>query len=145
MQDTQENMSRGSLQLSDRKTKELKVLQLHDQGYSYRKIAKEVHLSLREVSKYIHRISSKRKSPSVTSVHDEIILEYRVNGLRHEVRDLESQKEILKNEIKDLRAQFYNVRYQLSAKRSELESVKKKLEYEMFSNDVMKDIFTEDQ
>jgi hypothetical protein len=73
-----------SRQLSDRrKTKELKVLELHDR-YPYRKIAKEVHLSLREVTKYIQTISNKRKSQSSTSINDEIVLEYRVNLLRSE-------------------------------------------------------------
>ena len=65
----------------------------------------EVHVSLREVSQFIHRISNNKNSPSVTSIHDEIVLEYTVNGLRHEVKDLESQKEILKNDVIDLRAQ----------------------------------------
>jgi DNA-binding NarL/FixJ family response regulator len=69
-------MSSESLRLADRrKNKELKVLELYDQGYSYRKIAEEVHLSLRDVSKYIHRVSNKTKSPSTVSIHDEVILE----------------------------------------------------------------------
>jgi predicted transcriptional regulator len=135
-------MSLDSQLLDRRKKKELRVLELHEQGFSYRKIANEVHLSLRDVSKYIHRISNKRKSPSTTSIHDEIVLEYRVNGLRHEVRDLESQKENLKNEVKDLRAQIYNVQYQLRAKRSELNMVLRNLGSERFSNEILKDLFT---
>jgi hypothetical protein len=39
--------------------KELEVLKLHGQGYSYRQIAKEVQVSLREVTKYIQTISNK--------------------------------------------------------------------------------------
>ena len=78
---------------SDRtKAKELKVLELHQQGFSYRKIAREVHVSLRDVAKYVQTISNRRESQSRTSIHDEVILEYRVNLLRSEVRDLESQK-----------------------------------------------------
>jgi hypothetical protein len=88
-----------------RKMKELKVLELHREGYSYRKIASSVHLSLRDVTKYIHRISNKTKSPSTTSVMDEVVLEYRVNMLRSEVRDLEIQIGNLKDELEDLRAQ----------------------------------------
>jgi len=73
MDDKQENMSET---LSDkRKMKELRVLELHQQGYSYRKIASLVHLSLRDVTKYIHRISNKTKSASTTSIMDEVILE----------------------------------------------------------------------
>ena len=71
-----------------RRTKEQKVLELNSQGLSYRKIAKEVHVSLRDVVKYVQRISNKRESQSRTSIHDEIILEYRVNLLRSGVRDL---------------------------------------------------------
>ena len=82
-------MSIGTQILSDkRRTKELKILHLHDQGFSYRKIAKEVHVSLRDVTKYIQTISSKRRSPLTTSVHDEIVLEYTVNLLRSEVKGL---------------------------------------------------------
>jgi orotate phosphoribosyltransferase-like protein len=99
-----------SIQLSDRrKTKELKVLELHDRGSSSRKIAKEVHLSLREVTKYIQTISNKRKSQSSTSINDEIVLEYRVNLLRSEVQDLELERQHLKDEVNDLCAQKYNL------------------------------------
>jgi DNA-binding NarL/FixJ family response regulator len=66
----------------NRKTKELKVLELFDKGYSYRQIASEVHISLRDVTKCIHRISNKRRSPSTTSVMDEVVLEYRVRSKR---------------------------------------------------------------
>jgi predicted transcriptional regulator len=128
-----------SIQLSDRReTKELKVLELHDRGYSYRKIAKEVHLSLREVTKYIQTISNKRKSQSLTSINDEIVLEYRVNLLRSEVRDLELERQSLKNELVDLRAQKYNLQIRVRAKQSELDVLKTNLE-----NEMLKDIFTE--
>jgi hypothetical protein len=82
--------------------KELKVLELHHQGYSYRKIASLVHLSLRDVTKYIHRISNKTKSPSTTSVMDEVVLEYRVAGLKCEVRDLKIERDDLMNKVKEL-------------------------------------------
>jgi len=36
-------------------------MELYGKGYPYLKIAKEVHLSLREVSKYVNRISNKLK------------------------------------------------------------------------------------
>lgn len=141
IQDIQENMS-GTL--SDRrKTKELRVLELYDQGYSYRKIASLVKVSLRDVSKYIHRISNKKRSPSSTSVMDEVALEYRVTGLRRELRDLEILRENLKSEVNDLRAQLLNAQYQLRAKRSELDAVKRNLEYERFSEEILKDIVTE--
>jgi len=79
--------------LSDKRNmKELRVLELHQQGYSYRKIASLVHLSLRDVTKYIHRISNKTKSPSTTSIMDEVILEYRVTRLRREVKDLQIER-----------------------------------------------------
>jgi transposase len=80
-----------------RKLKKLKVLELYDQGLSYRKIAREVHVSLREVTKYIQRISNKRKSPAMSSIHDEIVLEYTVNLLRSEARDLRTEIYKLKN------------------------------------------------
>jgi hypothetical protein len=133
-----------SRQLSDRrKTKELKVLELHDRGYSYRKIAKEVHLSLREVTKYIQTISNKRKSQSSTSINDEIVLEYRVNLLRSQVRDLELLMKNLKNEVNDLRAQKYNLQIQVHARQSELDVVKRDLEYERFSNKILGNIFND--
>ena len=98
-------MSIGSLEFSDkRRVKEWKVFELHNQGFSYRKIAAVVHMSLRDVTKYIHRISNKTKSPSTTSVMDEIVLEYRVNLLRSEVRELESQRKNLNDELDNLRA-----------------------------------------
>lgn len=75
-----------------RKMKELKGLELHQQGYSYRKNPSMVHLSLRDVTKFVNPASNKIKSPSVTSIHDEIILEYRVNLLRTEMKDLEGQR-----------------------------------------------------
>jgi predicted transcriptional regulator len=104
-----------------KKMKGLKVIELFDQGYSYRKIAKLLHMSLRDVSKFINLAADKTKTPSTNSIHDLIILEYRVNLLRPQVRDLELQKEILKNEVNDLRAQKYNLQMQVSTKRTELE------------------------
>lgn len=128
-----------------RHTKELKVLGLHNQGYSSRQIAKEAHVSLREVTKYIQAFSNKRKSPSTTSINDEIVLEYRVNLLRSEVRDLKMERDNLKSEVKDLRAQKYNAQIQLRAKQSELDVMKRNLEYERFSKEILNDIFAEGQ
>jgi hypothetical protein len=139
-------MSIGSQPLSDkRKTKELKVLELHNQGYSYRRIASLIHLSLRDVTKFINLASNKIKSPSVTSIHDEIVLEYRVNLLRSEVRELESQRKNLDDELDNLRAQKYNLLIQLHARHSELDVVKRNLEYERFSKEILEGIFTEGQ
>jgi chromosome segregation ATPase len=136
-------MSAGSLQPSERKkTKELKVLQLHDQGYSYRKIASLVHLSLREVTRYIHRISNKTRSPSTTSVMDEVVLEYRVGLLRSQVKELESQRKNLKDEINSLRAQKYDLMNQLRTRQCEIDAVKRELEGERFSK-LLNDIFIE--
>src|SRR5918996_5534171 len=91
-----------------RKFKELKILESHDKGFSSRKIAKLAHVSLREVTKYIQRISNKRKSPAMSSIHDEIVLEYTVNLLRSEVRGLRLERDQLINEVKDLRAIKHN-------------------------------------
>jgi predicted transcriptional regulator len=127
-----------------RKIKELKVLELHDRGFSSRKIASLIHLSLRDVTKYIHRISNKTKSPSTTSVMDEVVLEYRISGMKHELRDLKIERDNLMNEVKDLRAQKYDVLNQVGARQSELDAIKRNLEYEKFS-EILKDVFTEDQ
>jgi hypothetical protein len=127
-----------------RKMKEMKVLELHDQGFSYRKIASLVHLSLRDVTKYTHRISNETKSPSTVSVMDEVVLEYRVNLLRSEVSGLKEDRDNLRNEMKDLCAQKYNALNQLHTRQSELDVVKRDLEYEKFS-EILKDIFTEGQ
>jgi len=114
---------------SDRtKAKELKGLELHQHGFSYRKIAREVHVSLRDIAKYVQTISNWRESQSRTSIHDEVILEYRVNLLRSEVRDLESQRKNLKDEISNLRAQTCDVMNQLRARQSELDTVKYTME-----------------
>ncbi len=118
--------------LDRKREKELKVFELYQQGLSYRKIAKEARLSLRDVAKYIHRISNKTKSPSTTSLMDEVVLEYRVNLLRSQVRDLN-------------RAQKFNILTQLHARQSELDVVKRNLEYERFSDEVFKDISNQDQ
>jgi transposase len=119
-----------------RKLKELKVLELFDEGYSYRQIAKEVHVSLRDIANYVNRISNKRKSPSTTSVMDEVVLEYRVHGLRREVRDLQIERDKLTNEVNDLRAQKYDIQIQVFAKQTELDVVKRDLEYSKFSRDI---------
>jgi len=119
--------------LSDkRKMKELRVLELHQQGYSYRKIASLVHLSLRDVTKYIHRISNKTKSASTISIMDEVILEYRVTGLRREVKDLQIEREKLNRELADLHALKIKVQNELYVKRVELDSMMRKLENEKF-------------
>jgi predicted transcriptional regulator len=135
-------MSTGSLRLLERKKmKALKVLELFDQGYSYRKIAKLVHLSLRDVSKFINLAADKTRTPSTASIHDLIILEYRVSNYRHELNDLRLEKENLKNEVNVLRAQKSDLQNQ--SKRSKLEAVKRDLEYERFSKEILENIFTE--
>lgn len=131
--------------LDRKREKELKVFELYQQGLSYRKIAKEARLSLRDVAKYIHRISNKTKSPSTTSVMDEVVLEYRVNLLRSQVRDLKIERENLKKEVNDLRAQKFNILTQLHARQIEFDDVKRDLEYERFSDEVFKDISNQDQ
>lgn len=128
-----------------KKTKELKVLELHDQGYSYRKIASLVHLSLRDVTKYIHKISNKRRPPSTTLVMDEVVLEYRVTGLKREVKDLQMERENLNKELADLCVLKIKVQNELYVKRFELDSMMRKLENEKFSKEIMKDIFTKGQ
>jgi predicted nucleic acid-binding Zn-ribbon protein len=75
-----------------------------------------VHPSLRDVTKYIQRISNKTNSPSTTSLVDEVVLEYRVNNLLHEVRDLKMERDNLRNEIRDLRAQKYDLQNQMHGK-----------------------------
>jgi chromosome segregation ATPase len=125
-----------------RRIKELKVLELHDKGFSSRKIASLVRLSLRDVTKYIHRISNKTKSQSTNSIMDEVVLEYRVSGLRREVRDLKIETNNLKNKVTDLRAQEYNLLNQVRAKQTELDSLNRELETEKFLNGVLKDILT---
>jgi hypothetical protein len=52
---------------------------------------------------YVQTISNKRESPSVTSIHDEMVLEYTVNLLRSKVRDLRMEIDKLKNELNGLR------------------------------------------
>lgn len=131
IQDIQENMS--DIRSERERIKELKVLELHDKGFSFRQIAKLAHVSLREVTKYVHRISNKTKSPSSTSVMDEVVLEYRISGMKHELRDLKMEKNNLMNEVRDLRAQKYKTMNQLRIKQSELDVVKRNLEYERFS------------
>lgn len=136
-------MSIGSLRTLDiRKAKELKVLQLHDQGYSYRKIATSVHLSLRDVTKFINLASNKIESPSLTSIHDEIVLEYRVILLRSQVKDLNIERENLRMNWQ-ICAQKYNLQIQMRAKQSELDFLTGHLEAETFLNEISKDIFTD--
>ena len=125
--------------------KGLKVLQLFDQGYSYRRIAKLVQLSLRDVAKFVNLAADKTRTPSTVSINDLIILEYHVSNYRHEMRDLRLQKENLKNEVNDLRAQKYNLQIQVRARQSELDVVKRDLEYEKFSKEILEGIFTEGQ
>ena len=42
---------------------------------------------------------------------DEVVLVYRVTGLRREIRDLQLQKNDLKNEMTNLRAEIYKIQY----------------------------------
>ncbi|MGH9993818.1 MAG: hypothetical protein ACRD4J_01095 [Nitrososphaeraceae archaeon] len=142
IQDIQENMS--DIRSERKRIKELKVLELHVKGFSFRQIAKLTHVSLREVTKYVHGISNKTKSPSSTSVMDEVVLEYRISGMKHELRDLRIERDNLRNEVNDLRAQKYVVLNQLRARQSELDAVKRDLKSEKFS-ELLNDIFTEDQ
>lgn len=139
IQDIQENML--DIRSERERIKELKVLELHDKGFSFRQIAKLAHVSLREVTKYVHRISNKTKSPSSTSVMDEVVLEYRISGMKHELRDLKMEKNNLMNEVRDLRAQKYKTMNQLRIKQSELDVVKRNLEYERFSNEILKEFY----
>jgi predicted nucleic acid-binding Zn-ribbon protein len=125
--------------------KGLKVLELFGQGYSYRKIAKLLHLSLRDVSKLINLAANKSKPLSNASIHDLIILEYHVSNYRHELRDLKLQKKDLKDEVNDLREQKYDLMNQVRAKQSELDALKKDLQTEKFFNEILKDISTEGQ
>jgi hypothetical protein len=138
IQDIQENMS--DIRSERKRIKELKVLELHDKGFSSRQIASIAHMSLRDVTKFTNLASNKTKSPSSISIHDEILLEYRINNLRHEVIDLEFQKENLKNEVKDLHTEKCKILNQLSARRSELNEVKRDLETDKFLNEILKDI-----
>jgi len=128
-----------------RKSKELTVLELYDQGLSYRKIAKEAHLSLRDITRFVRMVSNKTRSPTSTSIMDEVVLEYRVTGLRREVKDLQMEKDNLMNDVKDLRAHKYDLVNQVRARQSELDVVRRNLEYEKFSKEILKDIFTESQ
>ena len=47
---------------------------------------------------------------------DEVVLEYGVNNLLHEVRDLKIERDNLRNEIRDLRAQKYDLQNQMRGK-----------------------------
>ncbi len=44
---------------------------------------------------------------------DEVVLEYRVNNLLHEVRNLKIERDDLKNEIRDLRSKKYDLQNQI--------------------------------
>jgi hypothetical protein len=70
-----------------------------------------------DVVKFINLAADKTRSPSTASIHDLIILEYRVNLLRSQERELELQKENLKNEVNDLRAQKNDLQIQVRAKK----------------------------
>ena len=59
---------------------------------------------------------NKRKSRSLTSIHDEIILEYQVNLLKSEVRDIKLERGKLRNELADLSEQKYNIQIQVLAR-----------------------------
>ena len=59
---------------------------------------------------------NKWKSRSLTSIHDEIILEYQVNLLRSEVRDINLERGKLRNELADLSEQKYNIQIQVPAR-----------------------------
>jgi predicted nucleic acid-binding Zn-ribbon protein len=76
---------------------------------------------------------------------DEVILEYRVTGLRREVKDLQIEREKLNRELADLHALKIKVQNELYVKRVELDSMMRKLENEKFSKEIMKDIFTKGQ
>lgn len=108
-----------------KKMKGLKVLELFDQGYSYRKIANILHLSLRDVAKFIYLAADKTRLPSTASIHDLIILEYRVNLLRSQEKDLKLQRENLLKEVNDLHAQKCNLQIQLRARQTELDALKR--------------------
>ena len=131
-------MFTGSPKVSEkRKMKELMVLDLHQQGYLFQTNCQRGTVSLREVTKYIQAFSNKRKSPSTTSINDEIVLEYRVNLLRSEVRDLEIQIDNLKDELEDLSARKNTMWiHRLRVKQSELDVVQRDLEYERFSKEI---------
>lgn len=133
-------MSETETRLDRKRTKELKVLELYDKGYSYRKIASLVRVSLRDVAKCIHRISNKRKSPSTASVHDEIVLEYTVNRLRCEVRDLKIERDRLMKEVNDLCAQKFNLQIQVRSRQTELGAMKRNLEDEKYWKKFLNDI-----
>lgn len=139
-------MSTGSLRLFERKKmKAVKVLELFNQGHSYRAIANFLHMSLRDVSKFINLAADKYRTPSTTSINDLIILEYHVSNYRHELRDLRLEKDNIENEVIDLRAQKYDLLNQLHWRQSELDAMKWNLKYEKFSREFLNGIFTGDQ
>lgn len=80
----------------------------------------------------------------MTSIHDEIVLEYTINLLRSEVRDLKMERDNLMNGVNDLREQKYDLVNQVRARQSELDAVKRDLESEKFS-EILNDILPEDQ
>ena len=47
------------------------------------------------------------------------------------------------NEVNDLRAQKYNIQIQVNARQAELDAVRRKLEYERFSKEILEDIFND--
>ena len=66
----------------------------------------EVRVSLGDVTKYMHIISKKTESPSTSCVMVEVVLGYRVCGLRREAKDLQIGRDNFRNEVNDLRAQY---------------------------------------
>ena len=73
---------------------------------------------------------------------DEVLLEYRVNLLRSEVKDLESQKMKFKKWIgRFARAEICKMQYRLRAKKSKLEAVMLNLYSQKLCKEVLKDIF----
>ena len=76
---------------------------------------------------------------------DEVVLEYRVTGLKREVKNLQMERENLNKELADLCVLKIKVQNELYVKRFELDSMMRKLENEKFSKEIMKDIFTKGQ
>lgn len=126
-----------------RKMKEMKVFELYNKGMTSRKIASLVHLSLRDVTRFVKLAADKTRTPSTTSIHDLIILEYQVNLLRPQAKELKLLKENLKNEMNELRAEKFDTQNQISIKQSQLDAVKRELEYERFSKEILTDLFNE--
>ena len=65
---------------------------------------------------------------------EEVVLEYRISGMKHEIRDLKIERANLVNEVNDLRSQKYNLQIQIDARKSELDAMKRDLETENILN-----------